>query len=143
VDFRGSECSEPPTSDPSKQKHMASKLSETLTTSSIDIRNQLIEDPFRQPHEKESVFALAGDDTHFEVTSFKKVVYGKLIQRPEFDLKWLNVRDADGRETTVSSYKEVAEQPKLQVIGVVGRIPVGAFTVGSPRNSNSHAKVVK
>ena len=122
---------------------MATKPSEILNTSSIDIRNQLAEDPFRQPHEKESVFALAGDDTHFEITSFKKVVYGKLIQRPEFDLKWLNVRDVDGRETAVNSYNEVIEQPDLQVIGAVGRVPVGAFTVGSPRNSNSHAKVVK
>ena len=109
----------------------------------IDIQNQLAEDPYREPHEKESVFSLSGDGTHLEVTSFKKVIYGKIIKRPEFEPTWFNAIDSTDRETTVDSYEEVLERPDLRVIGVVGRIPVGAFSIGVPRNSNSQAKVVK
>jgi hypothetical protein len=29
------------------------------------------------------------------------------------------------------------------VIGITGRIPVGAISIGTPRNSNSHADHVK
>lgn len=106
------------------------------------LRAQFSEDPCREPHEKETALHLEGDGTHFSVTSFKKVVYAKLLRRPEFSVKCLIVLD-DGRERTVDSLDEAAADPTLTVIGVVGRLPVGAMSIGTPRNSNSHADLVK
>lgn len=106
------------------------------------LRQQFAEDPYREPHEKETAFHLEGNASHFSVTSFKKVFYGKLLQRPEFCVKRLHVLD-DGRERTMYSLDEAAADPSLTVIGVVGRLPVGAMNIGVPRNSNSHAEIVK
>lgn len=107
------------------------------------VRTQFAEDPRREPHEKETAFHLEGDGSHFSVTSFKKVVFAKLLRRPEFSVKHLRVLDADGQEGTVNSLDEAAADPSLTIIGVVGRLPVGAMNIGAPRNSNSHADLVK
>lgn len=107
------------------------------------LRSQFAEDPRREPHEKETVFHVEGDGTHFTMTSFKKVVYEKLLRRSEFSANCLHVLDADGREHTVDSLEEVAADPSLTVIGVKGQLPVGAVNIGQPRASNSHADLVK
>ena len=106
------------------------------------ILNQCEEDPAREPHEKETAFHLEGDGIYFSVTSFKKVVYAKLLHRPEFSVTRIHVLD-DGQERTVDSLDEVAADPSLTIIGVIGRLPVGAMNIGTPRNSNSHASIVK
>lgn len=106
------------------------------------VREQFAEDPRREPHEKETSLHLEGDGTHLSVISFKKVVYTKLVQRPEFSVKHLHVLDDNGREHTVDSLDEAAER-SLTIIGVTGRLPVGAVNIGIPRNSNSHADIVK
>ena len=115
----------------------------TTNTTAETILNRCEEDPHREPHEKETGIHLEGDSTHFSVTSFKKVVYTKLLRRPEFEVTHLNVLAADGQERTVHSLDEVAADPSMTIIGVVGRIPVGAVNIGTPRNSNSHADIVK
>ena len=115
----------------------------TTRTSGAKLDNQLAEDPFREPHEKETGLHLEGDGTHFSVTSFRRVVYEKLLQRPEFNVTTLHVLDASGREYTVQGPDEVAGHQDLTIIGVQGRLPVGCLTVGTPRNSNSHAGIVK
>lgn len=107
------------------------------------IDTRLGEDPRREPHEKELAIHLEGDGTHFSVTSFKRSVYGKLLQRPEFDAEHIHVVDSDGRERSVASLDEVAADPSLTVIGVVGQLPVGAMSIGVSRKSNSHAEIVK
>jgi hypothetical protein len=107
------------------------------------LRTQISEDPRREPHEKETAFHLEGDGTHLSITSFKKVVYMKLLWRSEFSVKRLHVLDDESRERTVDSLNEVIADSSLTIIGVVGRLPVGAMSIGSPRNSNSHADLVK
>lgn len=114
----------------------------TTTESRIAIRTLCTEDPAREPHEKETAIHTDGDGDYADVTSFKKVVFQKLLQRPEFDVERLHVLNDDGRENTVDSLDEAAER-SLTIIGVTGRIPVGAVTIGAPRNSNSHADLVK
>jgi hypothetical protein len=104
---------------------------------------QTAEDPHREPHEKETAFHVEGDSTHFSITSFKQVVFTKLLKRPAFSVTRLYVLNEDGREDTVDSLNEVADTPSLTVIGVAGRLPVGAMNIGTPRNSNSHADLVK
>jgi hypothetical protein len=49
----------------------------------------------------------------------------------------------NGRERSVASLDEVAADPSLTVIGVMGQLPVGAMSIGVPRKSNSHAEIVK
>lgn len=106
------------------------------------IRTQCSEDPRREPREKETSLHVEGDGTHFVVRSFKRVVFEKLLQRPKFDLMRLHVIDDNGREQTMDSLDKAAEQ-SLTIIGVTGKIPVGAINIGTPRNSNSHADIVK
>ena len=111
-------------------------------TQIVKLLNRCQEDPAREPHEKETALSLEGDGTHFTVTSFKKVVFKKLLRRPEFEVVSLNVVDAEGRERTVESLDEAAA-PSLTIVGVVGRIPVGAVSIGCPRKNDSHADLVK
>ena len=110
------------------------------TATSID-STQFAEDPRREPHEKETTLSLDGDESHFEVTSFRRVVFSKLLQRPTFDVTRLHVLDADGQADTADRLDKVGES--ATVIGVTGRLPVGAVNIGTPRNSNSHADIVK
>jgi len=115
----------------------------TETHNTIEsLRGQFSEDPGREPHEKETGLHVEGDGTHFSVTSFKKVIYAKLLRHPEFSVKRLHALDDDGREHTVDTFQEASEQ-SLTIIGVTGRLPVGAVNIGTPRNSNSHADLVK
>lgn len=103
---------------------------------------RLSEDPLREPHEKEWAIYAEGDSPMAELHSFKRVVYEKLLYHPRFELKWLNVRDFNGEERTVS-LGEFVENPALTVIGVAGRIPVGCISIGVGRQSDSHSEVVK
>jgi hypothetical protein len=53
----------------------------------------------------------------------------------------LHVLDADGQADTVDCRDKLGES--ATVIGVTGQLPVGAVNIGTPRNSNSHADIVK
>jgi hypothetical protein len=122
---------------------MSTEIHNTESRTTIEtLRTQFSEDPRREPHEKETALHLEGNGTHFSVTSFKKVVYAKLLQHSEFSVTRLNVLDDGGRERTVNSLDEAAEQ-SLIIIGVTGRLPVGTVNIGTSRNSNSHADLVK
>lgn len=107
------------------------------------VREQIAEDPAREPHEKETAIYLAGDASRATVTSFKKVIYAKWLQHPESEVKWLNIRDEDGQTHTVRSLDEVRDNPTLTIIGATGTIPVGCLSIGTARNSDSHAYIVK
>jgi len=106
------------------------------------LRGQFSEDPHREPHEKETALHVEGDGSHFSITSFKKVVFVKLLQHSEFRVKHLHILDDDWRERTVESLDKAAAE-SLTIIGVTGQLPVGALNIGTPRNNNSHADVVK
>jgi hypothetical protein len=102
-----------------------------------------MEDPRRLPHEKETGWHVAGGDTHFTMTSFNRPVFSKLLGRPEFVIERLTVIDVTGQELTFDNPIDVARDSNLSVIGVVGQYPVGGVSIGVPRNSNSHADIVK
>ena len=106
------------------------------------ISAQFTEDPHREPHEKETSLHVEGDGTQMEVRSFKRGVFEKLLHRPEFEVKSLYVLDDENREHVVDTVDEAVNQ-SLPIIGVVGKIPVGSINIGTPRNSNSHADIVK
>jgi hypothetical protein len=100
------------------------------------------EDPTREPHEKETALHLEGDASHLSITSFKRVVYEKLFQRPEFQPRRIHVANDEGH-WTVDSIRSIAHDKDSKIIGVTGRVPVGSLSVGVPRDSNSHARIVK
>lgn len=106
-------------------------------------RNQCGEDPRREPFEKETAVHLEGDGKRLVVTSFRKVVFEKLLRRPAFEVQRLNVLDENGDEYTVETRGKVAANQSLTVIGVTGTLPVGALSIGEPRNGDSHADIVK
>ncbi len=114
----------------------------TTSTGNDNQSIQFAEDPHREPDEKETALSVAGTDKRVQVTSFKKSVFAKLIERPSFNVQWLNVRSESGNNRTVDSLDEVAAASEA-VVGVTGTIPVGALTIGTPRSSDSHAQVVK
>ncbi len=101
------------------------------------------EDPYRLPHEKETAIHLPGDCDYISVTSFKKVVFTKLLERDDFEVSLVTIRDADGRESTVNSLEEALSDPLDQIIGISGKLPVGALKIGAARQSNSHSRIVK
>jgi hypothetical protein len=100
------------------------------------------EDPRREPHEKETSLNVTGEGARFVITSFKRVVYEKLVQHPEFALEHVHVRGTDGQEKRLESLSKAIEQ-QLKIIGVDGEIPVGAISIGSCRNDNTHSDIVK
>ena len=112
-------------------------------TTRTDLSNQCAEDPRLSSLEKQTSLHVEGDGTHFEITSFRKVVFAKLLKRPAFEVKWYNVLDDDGSRKTLESRDKVAADPSLTIIGVTGNLPVGAVTIGTPRRNNSHAEIVK
>lgn len=118
--------------------------SESLAKDDLNsIINRCTEDPYRLPHEKESAIHLEGDAKTFSITSFKKVVFTKLLRHSEFELDHLTVRDPDGSEYSVESIEQLASDPTLRVIGVTGKLPVGTLSLGIPRKSDSHAMIAK
>jgi hypothetical protein len=104
---------------------------------------QYAEDPRREPHEKETTLALEGDRQHFAITSFKRGVFAKLHQRPRFEVTRFHILDDDHRVRTVTSLDQAEVDPPITIVGVAGQLPVGTFTIGVPRNSNSHTDIVK
>lgn len=117
---------------------------ENIPSDDLDriLNNRCSEDPYRLPHEKETGFHLEGDADHIRVSSFKKVVYSKLLRRSDFEVCHITIRDVDGRESTVDSLTEALSDPMIQIIGVSGKLPVGALKIGKARKSDSHARIV-
>jgi len=107
------------------------------------LQNQCAEDPRREPHEKETTITLDGDRDRPVVTSFKKSVFSKLLERPNFEVKRLTVLTDEGQYRTIDSLDKVAANPSMTIIGVAGWLPVGALTIGDARRNNSHANIVK
>lgn len=123
---------------------MSSRSSQTQSCNSIEsLREQLSEDPNREPCEKETAIHLEGDADRLTVTSFKRVVFEKWLRHPQFELEHVNVRDEDGQERTVESLEKVRGNPALTIIGASGTLPVACLSIGAARNSNSHSDIVK
>lgn len=63
-------------------------------------------------------------------------------QQSEFSVKRLHVLN-DGQERTVDCLNEAAVNPSFIIIGVTCQLPVGGVSIGTSRNSNSHADAVE
>ncbi|WP_396611468.1 hypothetical protein ACH9L7_14865 [Haloferax sp. S1W] len=107
------------------------------------IENKAAEDPRREPHEKETAAHATGDADYFSITSFKKVIFARLLTHPDFEIEHINILDSDHNERTVQSLEEATQDSVTAIIGVTGKLPIGTWLIGVARNSNSHADIVK
>lgn len=107
------------------------------------LQNQCEEDPRRSSVEKETGLLAAGDEDHFIVDSFKKVVFSKLIGHEDFDISYLYVSDSNSNVKQMQPTEEIIDNSSLSIVGIKGMLPVGAVSIGTPRKSDSHAELVK
>jgi hypothetical protein len=111
-----------------------------LSTDSRDV--EFAEDSTRKSPEKETGIHLVGDETHLSITSYKRVVFEKLLQHPQFIVKSLHLL-IEGEKQTVGSVESIETQKPITIIGAEGILPVGTLSIGAARQSNSHAEIVK
>jgi len=105
--------------------------------------DRILEDPHRQPPEKETAIQVDGDSERVDITSFKRVVFQKLLQRPDFKIKMIMALDENGHEDSYQSLAPLQKNTHLKVVGVWGTLPVGCLTLTNGRATNSHSKIVK
>lgn len=84
-------------------------------------------DPTADPRENETALHFTAGDRRFWVSSYEPTVVAGLLAHPDFQIGHLVVMEADGREC---------------VVGVVGKLPVGALSLGQARQSDSHELIV-
>ncbi len=84
-------------------------------------------DPTADPHENETALHFTAGDRRLWISSYEPTVVAGLLAHPDFQIGHLVLMKADGREC---------------VVGVVGKLPVGALSLGRARKSDSHELVV-
>lgn len=84
-------------------------------------------DPTADPHENETALHFTTGDRRLWISSYEPTVVAGLLAHPNFQIGHLVLMKANGREC---------------VVGVVGKLPVGALSLGRARKSDSHELVV-
>lgn len=85
-------------------------------------------DPTADPRENETALHFTAGDRRLWISSYEPVIVAGLLARPDFQVGHLVFMKANGREC---------------VVGVVGKLPVGALSLGRARKSDSHELVVQ
>ncbi len=84
-------------------------------------------DPTADPRENETALHFAAGDRRLWISSYEPTVVSGLLAHPDFQVEQLVLMSVNGREC---------------VVGVVGRLPVGALSLGRARESDSHELIV-
>ncbi|MCX8102985.1 MAG: hypothetical protein N3E42_00870 [Candidatus Bipolaricaulota bacterium] len=84
-------------------------------------------DPTADPRENETALHFTAGDRRIWVSSYEPTVIAGLLAHPDFQTEYLICMQTNGREC---------------VVGVVGRLPVGALSIGRARPSDSHELIV-
>jgi len=84
-------------------------------------------DPTTHPKENETGIHFTGGDRHAWISSYEPPVVAGLLQLKHFKVEQLVTMMIDGSEC---------------VVGVVGRVPIGALRIGKPRDSARHELIV-
>jgi hypothetical protein len=84
-------------------------------------------DPTADPHENETALHFTAGDRRLWISSYEPAVVAGLLARSDFQIGHLVLTKANGREC---------------VVGVVGKLPVGALSLGRTRRSDSHELIV-
>lgn len=85
-------------------------------------------DPTADPRENETALHFTAGDRRLWISSYEPAVVSGLLAHPDFQVGHLVVMEADGREC---------------VVGVVGKLPIGALSLGRARQSDSHELIVQ
>ena len=85
-------------------------------------------DPTADPRENETALHFTAGDRRLWVSSYEPTVVSGLLAHPDFQIGHLVFMQVNGREC---------------VVGVVGRLPVGALSLGRARKSDSHEFIIR
>lgn len=84
-------------------------------------------DPTVDPRENETALHFTAGDRRLWISSYEPTVVSGLLAHPDFQVEHVIFMQANGREC---------------VVGVVGKLPVGALSIGRARKSDSHELIV-
>jgi hypothetical protein len=84
-------------------------------------------DPTADPKENETALHFSAGDRYLWISSYEPVIVSKLLGHPDFRIGHLVLMNTNGREC---------------VVGVVGKLPIGALSIGQRRASDSHEFIV-
>ncbi|OGF52869.1 MAG: hypothetical protein A2Z21_04210 [Candidatus Fraserbacteria bacterium RBG_16_55_9] len=84
-------------------------------------------DPTIPPKENETGIHFMGRDRHAWISSYEPAIVANLLQHKHFKVEQLVTMVVNGCEC---------------VVGVVGRVPIGALRIGQPRDSDRHELIV-
>lgn len=85
-------------------------------------------DPTADPRENETALHFTSGDRRLWISSYEPTVIAGLLAHPDFQIEHLIFMQANGRES---------------VVGVIGKLPVGALSIGRTRQSDSHELIIK
>ncbi len=103
------------------------KISSTYTIKRKYQGQPICLDPTTHPKENETGIHFTGGDRHAWVSSYEPAVVEGLLQHRHFRVEQLITMQIDGSEC---------------VVGVVGRVPIGALRIGQPRDTDRHEFIV-
>lgn len=84
-------------------------------------------DPTVDPKENETALHFSAGDRHLWISSYEPAIVSRLLGHPDFRIGHLVLMNTNGREC---------------VVGVVGKLPIGALSIGRRRASDSHEFIV-
>lgn len=109
--------------------------------SSKELPDRVESDPMLNGHEKETTITMCGMDKEFCIFSAKATVVKSLLDHDYFSLEWAEVIEGSTRYY-VETRSEL-ESSNGSIVGVEGKMPVGALTVKSkPRTNNHQSSIV-
>jgi len=84
-------------------------------------------DPTVDPKENETALHFSAGDRYLWISSYEPAIVSRLLGHPDFRIGHLVLMNTNGREC---------------VVGVVGKLPIGALSIGRRRASDSHELIV-
>jgi hypothetical protein len=92
--------------------------------------------------EKETTVTLLGDEKEFTIGSQKRTVVKGLLGNESFRPTSVTVKNGESIRN-LDSLDDVDVEGGDRIVGVVGRMPVGSWTIkGSPRKNNNQSSIV-
>lgn len=89
---------------------------------------QIRSDPTAHPKENETAIHFTGRDRRAWISSYEPAVISGLLKHKHFKLEQLITMEIEGCEC---------------VVGVIGRVPIGAIRIGRRRSSDRHELIVR
>jgi hypothetical protein len=85
-------------------------------------------DPTADSKENETALHFSAGDRYLWISSYEPAIVSRLLGHPDFRIGHLVLMNTNGREC---------------VVGVVGKLPIGALSIGQRRASDSHELIIE